>query len=310
MKRLAFLIPVLIGTLALTTSPVTPRSPGWLCDCDHLYYWQMTQGYQSRAPFGSRVLKPLLTRVLPIPHDLGTVAITIWSLALLACLIYIVLRRLRFDATYALSGVIFTFSLSSLTRANMVDVYLVDALALALLALAVYAAISHRFNLFTISLVLGVLAKEAVFVAVPIWYIYNRNWKTTALVSLPAFGSFLVLRLIVPPGTSYIELLSIIPQYRQTHPAALWEFLPFGLLPIFMLIHADGRKLLIRFLPLFLLVCAQLFIASDTARLLVYAFIPVLVAALYGLRATIRCLKLPKWTVCALAGLEFALSII
>lgn len=285
---------------------VTPSSTNWLCDCNHIYYWQMAQGIQSPAPFGWRVLKPMLSRLLPVPSDLSMAMVSLWSLLILVSLTYTILRRLGIEYAYATAAILYIFSLNQLSTQNIWEIYLVDPLALVLIALAIYAAISHRFNLFVIVLAFGVMAKETAFIAIPVWAAYNKGIRRLVMAIAPAVIVFLLLWASVPPSAISISTLpGLILADRISHPDSLWQYIPFGILTVFAPITASSRSLLIRFTPMLVMVYAQLLIASDTGRLLIYGFLPVVAAGLIGLRTVINRYHLPMWSAHLLAGASF-----
>lgn len=286
--RFALIISLLLISLTMSAAPVIPASPGWLCDCNHLFYWQMAQGARAPAPFGTRPLEPMLIRLLPVPTDAGAIAVTVWSLVLLAGIVYAIVRASGFGAREGILGVVITLGLSDIAPLHLREVYMADPVALAFVALGIYAAMKHRYNLFLLALCFGVLAKETVIMILPVWMAYNRGWKPLVLAAIPALIIILLLRFISPPGTPMLALPGIVWKTRQMYSPPWTDYFPFGILPVLALLSVKGRQILRRWGLFLAVVYAQLFIGSDTSRLLVYGFLPVLIAGLWGVRSLVR----------------------
>jgi hypothetical protein len=158
-------------------------------------------------------------------------------------------------------------------------------------------------------LVAGVLVKEQVLLAAPLWWSFEPDWRRlreTALLVAPGAVVLVAVRLLLPAGNedpSYLASLPIglnaydtlpsdpVSLARKFAPARSWGdlLLPvevFG--PLMLLSLAAWRenlRTLGRWWPLVVLALAQPLLASNTHRLVVLAFPVVVVMATQGLGA-------------------------
>lgn len=280
MKYAVLLSSALLIGIGLLTRPMLPGGPQWNCpDCDHVIYYQMSMGYQGQAPYMWRPLAPILDRFL------GAQFVTLAALLLSALLTYAILNQL-FGYSLALLGVVFFCSTSYFVRTAMADPYLTDSLAMVFILIALYAALKRNGPLFLGALIIGVLAKESVLLASVFWWTFCKNRRTLfqlIVLTAPAFVLYALLRIVMPSGG--YSLLSLPPQIvaiRVSRPTPLYEYVPFGILPVLTLL--DNKRWVVRLAPFLLLVYAQLLFASDTGRLLVLALPVMLIAGISGLR--------------------------
>jgi hypothetical protein len=167
---LSLLITLALAALIPATSPT---APGWSCDCDHLYYYALAAGQPTRAPFVWRMLHPALARLSGLPLSTAFHALTILWLILLGPATYFMLRSARIEPVYSAIGALLVYSLRWIAPYNLSDPYLVDPLAFVFLVLAIAFAYRRQAAWFMLCLAIGVLAKESVLIAIPVWWAIN-----------------------------------------------------------------------------------------------------------------------------------------
>lgn len=281
---------VLFIAQALVIPATSPASPNWNCDCDHVQYYALASGQPVHAPFVWRLLEPALARMSGIPLAQAFPVLTLFWLALLGPVVYYALRSARFSPTYAAIGVLLVYSLWWITGYNLSDPYLADPPAIVFLTLAIAFAYRRQASLFMLTLAVGVLAREAVLVAIPVWFMLagNHRFSSTLRVALPALIVFGLLRVVlVDPTYSMLKLPGIVAAWRMAHPAGITEYLPYGVLPILALFDRRNWRVLVVYGPMLIVVYMQMAIGSDTGRLLVIGFLPWLIMGLNGVQAIV-----------------------
>lgn len=306
------------GTYKLTTNSAGFRGVG----DDHVYLFMTAHplGAFHIAPWCWRILVPLLVRWLPVSPQAGYTAIALTTVTLTGVTLYLILRKWGFAEGFALLGLLLYFSFGYVTKFNLKDFWLTDAPAFLFASAAILALQWRRRYVFAACLLLGVLAKESVIFAAPLYYTFEarRRWDPAVLaraflLAAPAIAALVALRIAVPAWNSvpsYVASLPAnvrsdignLPSYnmllvaRQTAgirahdwPRMTVAYLVccFGLLGM-VLPALAGRRLrpvLARFWPLLLLTLAQLLFALNTQRLTAFAFVPVIIACLCGAQA-------------------------
>jgi hypothetical protein len=306
-----------VVVLAARTEALLPGHPDWARPWDHQKYLLMAdQPFTLRAaPFSWRVLEPLVVHVSPLDTALSFWLIAMASVTATAVAIHVLLRHLGVDRLLAWAGTLLFCSLGWLTGYPLYNVWLPDALAGLVIVLAAIAAADRRALRFAALLAVGVLVKEQVLLAAPLWYglgtarlIDRRLAARTALLVAPAVVALLSVRLALPAGNADPAALA-----RLGLEGNSWDSLPqdprvllatFGrprlpLLPLavvdwtagafgtlVVLAVAGGRAnlpVLARWSPFLVGVYAQPFLASNTKRLVALAFPVVVVLAVRGL---------------------------
>lgn len=308
------------GTYRLTTDSSGFRGVG----DDHVYLYMTAHpvGSFHIAPWCWRILVPALVRYLPVSPQAGYSAIALTTVALTGVIVYLILRKWGFGHGLALGGLLLYFSFGYVAKFNLKDFWLTDSTAFFFASAAILALQWRRKYLFALCLLVGVLAKESVIFIAPLYYTFEarRRWDPgvlarTVLLAAPALAALVAVRLAIPAWNSvpsYVAGLPAsvrsdignLPSYnmatvaRQTLAARAhdWPRMTlaytvccFGLLGL-VLPALAGRRLwevLARFWPLLLLDLSQLLFALNTQRLIVFAFVPVIIACLCGVQAAL-----------------------
>src|SRR5207249_9916137 len=105
-------ITAFVGLIALLTrtTRLTPSHPYFTLAWDHHKYIEMARRDPFDfhiAPFGWRVLNPLLARILPFDLETNFTILSFTALWLTAVLTYYMLRRLGFSSYIAFAGLLF-----------------------------------------------------------------------------------------------------------------------------------------------------------------------------------------------------------
>lgn len=246
--------------------------------------WMFTEG-----PLGYRLLTPLLVHLLPVDPLVGFSVVALVSLALIVPLLRMYLRALGLQRTGAALGAVLFLCGAGVVIALHNPLY-VEPLTWLFLVLALLGVAKRNAYLFTASLAVGTLNKEAVLFVLPLWYTETAckfvDWRAlrkTALLALPALVTFLAPRLAWG-GTGLVETyftrqgLADVWQHHLIFPYVLFDvFGCFGL--VWWLAFTRWREgyRWLRGAWLFeMLVIGQLVFATDEARLLAYLF-PVLI---------------------------------
>ena len=328
-----------LGYLLLLGTVVDPLLPGhgnWDKPWDHQKYLAMAeQPLDLRiAPFSWRLLGPLIAGILPFSISTSfriTASLAVW---LTAVAMFVLLRRLGHRDVLATVGMLLCLSLWWVAGYPLYNFWLPDALVyLSVLVLAI-AAGDRRPVLFAIVLVVGVLAKEQVLIAAPLWYglrtgrlFDGRRLAEMVAVAFPALVLLVAVRIILPAGNTdpaYLAQLGLalnvydqlppdpqvlfqkfgtlrLPAYRVLTQE--WTSNAFGVLPLLGL-AALPRSLvtLARWAPFIVLVYAQPMLAANTTRLIALAFPVIVILAVDGLAAIQNRLALPDLSLLAGAG--------
>jgi hypothetical protein len=158
------------------------------------------------APWGHRILAPWLTWAVPFaPISVAFPVVTVASFALACLLLFAFLRR-RGHRPWAASLGVVAFALSPPVGELIAAPFLVEPLACALLV-ALLLALEMGAGVFVLALVavLGVLAKEALLLFLPLVYFASRKERRAhaardaALVLAAAGATLLLLRLVWTP---------------------------------------------------------------------------------------------------------------
>ena len=304
--------------LLARTDVLLPGHPNWTRPWDHQKYLLMAeQPFELRiAPFSWRVLGPLLSWVLPFPTTTSARVVGFVALWATAVAVFVLLRRLGFDDLAAGAGMLLLLTVGWATGYLLYNFWLPDGLALLCVVVLAIAAVDRRPLLFAAVLVVGVLAKEQVLLAAPLWWSLTTerlvDWRRlgqAALLAAPAVAVLVAVRLLLPAGNEDAAYLASLPidlnaydtlpsdpvslyekfqPVRQGYPwlVAEWSVQVFG--PLLLLALAAPRRsldVLLRWSPLVVLALLQPLLASNTHRLVVLAVPAVVVMATTGLDA-------------------------
>jgi hypothetical protein len=158
------------------------------------------------APWGHRILTPWLARAVPfVPISVAFPVVTVASFALACLLLFAFLRR-RGHRPWAASLGVVAFAFSPPVGELIGAPFLVEPLAGALLV-ALLLALEMGASVFVVAViaVLGVLAKEALVLFLPLVYFASRTERRApaardaALVLTAAGATLLLLRLVWTP---------------------------------------------------------------------------------------------------------------
>lgn len=272
------------------------------------------------APFGWRVLNPLLAKTLPFNVATSFAILSFVGLWLTAIVMYFVLRRMGLSSNLAFTGLLFFLTLGWATRVNLYDFWLTDPLAFLFCVAAFWSILAGKHILFAILLAIGVTAKESVVFVAPLYYTFNARTLVDAkmlrrafLLAAPAILILVLLRVAITPMNGNAEYLATIPEnLRDANPYSIaWLFgnigwpriqeslagnlAPysigtFGVSMVFLPLFAIRKNLdlLLRFLPFILLTYSSVLFATNTTRLIVLAFLAVIPMTLYGIRSIVE----------------------
>jgi len=308
-----------VALVVLWHDGYVPISSG--CCSDHSYYLAMAgglPGYPAAArtpPFDYRILSPLIVHMLPLSATIGFHTLTMAALIGAGALLFQLLRTLGFAAGAATGGVMLFGSLYWLVEWPQTDYALVDPVSFFLAPLFLLALYRGSAPL-TVGAVaiLAVLNKEVGLVLLPAGLIYLwRTHRLTKSGSLAPIAAVVLVRLLVPSDSSYHPVAALQNTLSQRYDSwwgSLHDmhryFIPtWG--PVLLVLAAQPQSLLrfIRAFPelamIYLLVHLQLLVASDTQRVLVFAYVAVIPAILFALREGLRRDQLVLVIVAALA---------
>lgn len=330
-QRLAAFLVGVIGTLFLPLLILhqfgrfaPTEDPSW--GGDHHYYFAMAQypigarafvpienQYLPYAPFSWRVLTPFLAALLPVDKSIAFLTITLAALSLTSFALYLFLRERGFSHALGLVGVGLFVTLYPAAGFVVLDHYLPEPLTFLSIVLALLALEWEKDGLFLVVTCLGVLNKETVLFLLPVFFVFMRRrqrrpkrWLVCFIVSLPIL-IWLLVRLLIRPTNDYAYLDELLTQFHVRfirdglgglrHQVAQYTFLTWGLI-VFLILSPLTRSIrwLARetHLALWLLLAyVQTLFASDTQRLLVYAFPVLIPLALDNLQYVARLLSTP-----------------
>jgi len=308
-----------LTALLMRTDRMTEADPDYAMPWDqHKYMFMASHNPLDFhiAPFGWRVLNPLLAKMLPFDLATNFSILCFAGLWLTAIVLYFVLRRMELSGPLALAGLLFFLGLGWATRLNLYDFWLTDPLAFLFAVGSFWSILAGRDVLFAILLALGVTAKESVVFVAPLYYTFHARTfldvgrlRRACLLVAPAVFVLILLRVMIVPLNGNAEYLATIPENaRDANPYTVaWlfesigrpriqEFLAgnvapywigtFGVCLVLLPLFAVRRNLslLVRFLPFLVLTYSSVLFATNTSRLIVFAFLAVIPMALHGMR--------------------------
>lgn len=242
------------------------------------------------APFSYRILTPLIVYLLPLKHYMGFIVVNLTATIGTSILLYYYLKKLNIVRIYRIIGTLF-FLFSPSVLYSLLNINLVDPLSYLFFLLAFYAILTKDDKLFLIAVVLGVFNKETILLVIPLFFIFKldrgilKALKSTLIVSLPGLMIFVILRYFYGL-VNYLSLdnISSITSYHLS-PNIFFNnpFPAFGtlwIISLFNLIHIESSfiKKAVYLIPLIIL---QIFIATDTFKVLFLAFPIIIPLSLY-----------------------------
>ena len=293
--------------------------PHWVADGDQARYLAMaTHPFSMDAlvrepPFCWRILVPLVVYILPLPVPTAFWLLTVLSLAVATLALEWFLVGLGLPLAAASAGGFTFVLLGPATGFTLWDYMLVDPAAFALLALALAFAVHRRGPLLLATLLLFAATKETALIAAAFgvfWAVEKRDWKLLRWAVCGLVGVIAIIALIrfaIPAKAPYsylTEMQTIHAKYTPTWSAFEQQTILSGtvdawniLLPLAILqvIHRPRVWRSLAFVSALVIVYAQLIIAANTGRLVVYAFPVVIAAAVFEVEYLAGRLQVSRW---------------
>lgn len=292
------------------------------------------------APYCWRVFVPFIASFLPFTLSVNFLLISFISIVITGYFIYKI-SLVYFDKIeYGISALFFYYSLNFAVNYLLYDFWLVDAFAILLIVISLYAILIKNDFIFGVTLILGALTKESALFVIPLYYSLNSNkiWNIqlffkTLILSLPALIVFVIIRILIlqmngnPEYLSNLnEILTVVYNGKSNfnYLTAFYEIgivriknfnislleeitiMSFGIL-IFLpfLSLRENSKLFIKYAPFLCLTYLQIFFAVNTSRLIIIAFPFFVIASLKGIRKMIIKLKLGRFLLIILSFITF-----
>jgi hypothetical protein len=209
------------------------------------------------------------------------------------------------------------FSISFGSKFVIYDYWLPDAFAFLLITAGIYSILIKNDLVFFIVLIVGAMTKESVLFLIPTYYTFNaaklfdlNTLKRIIILSFIPLLIFSLIRILIQPLNDDPNYLSNIPpQLKIVHfdestynfnylitkigmkrlnefsihflyKITLYVFLIHF---IFAFIDWDAfKKFFIKFLPLIFLAYLQIFFAINEERLVIVAFVPIIMLSIFG----------------------------
>jgi len=298
-----FIVLLLAGGLWISTDHMDHDDPNFPKEWDHQKYIQMAEGNPfglHKAPFGWRVLNPILAKLLPFDLLTSFSVLCFIAICATAVMMYYLLMSLGYSSMLAIGGMFFFFSLGSAVGFNMYDFWLTDPLAFFFITFVLWSIVNQKDILFAFMLALGVAAKENVFFAAPLYYMFQaqKRFDIPKLMRwlylvLPSIVILIALRVFIPQENELYNIRNLfqtIGMDRIEHFS--WDSLSsytigtFGLILSLIPFFSIKRNVdyLVRFLPFIALTYLSLLFAVNTGRVIVSAFPAVIVMGVEGMR--------------------------
>lgn len=261
------------------------------------------------APLCYRIAIPTLVWLLPFGPEFGFRAIAILSLIATGVLLYYFLRRTGISHEIGLASLLLLYSLQSLSSFNIWDFWLTDSAAFAFVVGMYLTTIKRRTLSFGVLLLIGSLVKESVLLCIIVFLTYlpregRSKWIRNGLFTIaPTLVLYFLFRIVyspeggVPFQVSWIlQILLLRVTENPLEQATImslgtWSILVITLAVIGLLQKNDLRTPFLLFL---LADYAQLLFATNTDRLLVLGFVPMIAWSAYGMEKISNKLRIPR----------------
>ncbi len=291
-----------VFVLARSVDPMTSDHPAFSAGGDHLHYLAMAEepGGLYQAPFCFRVLTPALVRLMPFGTADSFYFLTVIFLIGTGVLVYYIVFETVRDNWFAMTGIAFFYSLSAGVKFCFYDFWLTEPALFFFGALSILFLLRRHDIWLSVTLAVAVLAKESALFLIPLVYtvraesLFDRKAAVRALaVAILPVAVYFGVRIAVPslPQPSPTELFRVAG-FLRGGTVGTWGVL------ISLLIVLSGRKggrILLRTMPFLVLVYIQSLFAKNVDRLLVFAFIALIPAAVEGLRNMTTRFRLSRW---------------
>lgn len=347
MLYVALLACGLTGLLWIRTRKLTVGSQGFRqVGDDHIYRYMADHaiGTFHIAPWSWRLLVPTLAHYMPMSIQMNFEIIAFLSVALTGIVIFCILRKWEFSIALSCAGLILFFGMSYATKFNIRDFWLTDSTAFLFTALAILALQHRRMVAFATCVFVGTLAKESAIFAVPLCYTFTaeRRWDTPALkctfvCTIPAVMALVSLRFAIPAWNGHATYVASLPGSVRSDignvasynlvTVALKElaarshvwlvniievFTSFGILGLVLPFIGVRRigEVTKRFWPFLILVVSQLVFTYNTQRLVVLAFVPIIIASLHGFQFIAERFDTQAWVFIAAASMALGVELV
>lgn len=292
------------------------------------------------APYCWRVFVPFIASFLPFTLSVNFLFISFISIVITGYFIYKI-SLIYFDKIeYGISALFFYYSLNFAVNYILYDFWLVDAFAILLIVISLYAILIKNDFIVGLTLIIGALTKESVLFVVPLYYSLNSDkiWNMqlffrTLIISLPALIVFVIIRILIPQMNDNSEYLSNLSEIltvvyngksnfnyltvfyeigvvriKNFNISLLEEItiMSFGMLIFWPFLSLkESSRLFIKYAPFLCLTYLQIFFAVNTSRLIVIAFPLFVIASLKGIRKMIIKLKLDRFLLIIFSFIAF-----
>ncbi len=221
-------------------------------------------------------------------------------LILTGIVLYDLLKH-KFSKLVSFAGVVVYYSLEFGPRYQLSNFWLSDSLAYLFVILCFWSIQRKEYQMYSIFLTVGILAKEVVLFTIPVFLIAyykdddEQDFLKIVFHILPAITVFLGIRLFVPVDDSVpYDMIAIITNLiviRISHwSSELYRYtittwgLFLMILPIFNK-KQEVKEWVTQYGLFLVLVYFQLLLAENTERLLVLGFVPIIVLSLSGFQS-------------------------
>jgi hypothetical protein len=329
-KGIFFLCLLITVALRFRVDPLRPGGPHWDFPGDahkYIYVAEHPLGSFHIQPMCWRIGVPLATRLLPFSTYRNFDILSVLFLALSGGMLYLWLLEIPLSPQKSLIGVLMFYSLGGASKMLLGGITTPDPASYFFLLLALYAIYKEKDLLFVVALVLGVLVKETVILAGPLYYSLKadswwdaRRLKRFVLVFAPGVIVLITVRLLIPAWNdreAYVQSLPFIYTqvssgmvkydlltafrgtmwtYQQFSPVNLVRMFTYGSLGLFLFFPffapRANREPFIRWLPYFLPVIGSMFIAVNPDRRVSSLFPILIILGLNGIAVLARVLSL------------------
>lgn len=243
---MALLGALILGVLGqLSRRETIPRG-------DDLIYERMSQHpfATHTFPFAYRIGLPWLVHILPFHHNLSFQLLTLIGAGTSAGLLFLLLNRLNTPTGLAAGLSLALAASPPMLVVALRDGHNTDAITTAFLLAGTLFALERRPWALMVTLLVGVLFREAVLFVIPFAYALwaQRAWdiaaaRQAALIGAPAVLAFIALHLAIPS----IGRASV-PGYGGSPIDGRWHVLESGLRDL----PAEARRMLSIYGPLWL----------------------------------------------------------
>lgn len=326
---------LLLAALTLwRTEKLTPEHPTFSAPADyHKYLYMAAHGPASLhiAPFCHRIGQPVLLSVMPCSPETGSLWLAFFFVAGTGLLIYGIGRHLGFSFWLALTGMLFFYATPTAAKQAFYGYLQPDASTYFFIALLLWLIVAGKDLAFVMALCLAIAFKESALFVVPLFYTLRaeklidlRRLLQTLAAAAPALLVFVLIRWSIPawnddaayvqslpPELSQVQNMNShygyaqlireigLPRFQNAGAAEMyqWTIGTFGFaLMLFSIVGmALQRMNFLKWLPLLLLIYAQLLFAVNVERLLVAGIPLFVVFSLFALREMIHKLRAPEW---------------